>query len=201
MGGFLWFLAASSGPTLSWVPSGLSLPPGRCTPWFGLRRVPGPWPLEWKGAPQIAWCSLTLDNTGVKGITSGLGLKRVRLHPSQPEPLWTTRPPKASFKACLAQRDNSDMNTEGILSDPAYEAIRRSTPLQAGAVAQAEAAKSAEAVGGPPPAEATAPGEDRARDGKSLPSYSGTSSLYPELPKGPSSAQHITNQLPLRFCP
>ena len=30
-----------------------------------------------------------------------------------------------------------------------------------------------------------APGENRARDGKRLPSYSGTSSLYPELAKGP----------------
>ena len=44
---------------------------------------------------------------------------------------------------------------------------------------------SAEAVGGPPPSEAIAPGEGRARDGKRLPLYSGTSSLYPELPKGP----------------
>ena len=89
----------------------------------------------------------------------------------------------------MAWRDNSDINTEDILTDPAYGAIQRSAPTQGGAMAQAEADMSAEAVGAPPTAEAIVPGEDRARDGKRLPSYSGTSSLYPELPRGPSLAQ------------
>ena len=134
---------------------------------------------------ELCGCILNLDNTRVKGITSGLGLKWVRLHQSQPEPLWTVEAPKASFKACVARRDNSDINKEDILTDPAYEAIQRSAPPRGGAIAQAEATMSAEAVGAPPPSEAIAPGEDRARNEKRPPSYLGTSSLYPELPKEP----------------
>ena len=65
--------------------------------------------------------------------------------------------PEASFKACLAQRDNSDMNTEDILTDPRYEAVPKSTLSQGGAVVQAEATTSAAAVGAPPLPEATAP--------------------------------------------
>ena len=71
---------------------------------------------------------------------------------------------------------------------------------------------SAEAMGTPPPAEAMVRGEDRARDGKRLPSYSGTSSLYAELPKrsilGPASTHSGLNYqltapmvLPLREVP
>ena len=52
-------------------------------------------------------------------------------------------------------------------------------------MAQVDVSMSTEAVEAPPPAEAIVPREDGARDGKRLPPYSGTSSLYPELPKGP----------------
>ena len=138
---------------------------------------------------QIAWCILNLDNTGVRGITSGLGLKWVRLHPSQPIPLWTMRPQRPHLRVCVARRGNSDRNTEDILTDSASEASQRSAPPPGGAMARVEAAVSAEAVGTHSPAEAMVPGEDRARDGKRLPSIQETSSLYPELPKGPILAQ------------
>ena len=56
-------------------------------------------------------------------------------------------------------------------------------------MAQVDVSMSTEAVEAPPPAEAMVLGEDRARDGKRLPSIQETSSLYPELPKGPILAQ------------
>ena len=42
--------------------------------------------------------------------------------------------PKASFKECVARRDNSNINTEDTLTDPAYEAIWTTFPPQGGAI-------------------------------------------------------------------
>ena len=78
------------------------------------------------------------------------------MHQSQPILLWTVRPQRPHLTR-VDQRDNSDMNTEDILTDPRYEAVPKSTLSQGGAVVQAEATTSAAAVGAPPLPEATAP--------------------------------------------
>ena len=105
------------------------------------------------------------------------------------------------FKVRVVQRDNYSKETEDILTNLPYGAIQRLNPLQGGARAAPGL------LGG-----TTDSGEDTSRDEKRPHSYSGTLSLYLELPKGPilSSASTVNDTgyqptaptvLPLREVP
>ena len=109
--------------------------------------------------------------------------------------------PHKGLKVWVAQRDNSSKDTKDIFTDLPYGAIQRLNPLQGGARAAPGL------LGG-----TTDSGEDTSRDEKRPHSYSGTLSLYLELPKGPilSSASTVNDTgyqptaptvLPLREVP
>ena len=121
------------------------------------------------------------------------------------------------FKTCVAHGESSSKDMQDILIYPMGPWKQRgATPCLLGvAVAAEEATVPAAAVaqteatpqtGDPPPAKAFGRREDTAGDEKRPHPHSGTSSLYPGLPTGPSSVQRalsalcVTHQLPLQFC-